>query len=497
LTSKREKFYKRRIAELEAQLKQRDERNANLEKQVAELLKVNEALIKKNAELSEQVIKLTDKIAKLSRNSSNSSKPPSSDPPGMSAVLPKRRRKKRGARNGHQPFMRELLPPDRVTHRIELKAQVCPCGGTNLEKTSEKPLRHQIVDIPPIEPQVTEYVQHIYRCKDCGQLVYQPLPDEVKRKYFGPGVLALVAILTGMLNTSKRKALAMLNEVFSVPMSLGGLSNCEAQLTDVLQQPYNEAAEHAREQDVGHADETGWPRGNKQKGWLWAFCCATAAFFMVHANRSQQAARKLIGGFAGKLVTDRYNAYNFYTLIRQICWAHLKRDFKAISEAKGAIGKIGEELHGLAKKILKLRKRVRDGTLQWETFQRRMPELQKRVESLLKTGANFDDKMGGKCREILKHKKYLWTFVQDQRVEPTNNFAERIVRQGVLWRKSSFGTQSERGARYVERILTTCATCRLQGRSIIEYLRDACRCHLDGIPAPSLVNTGHHLAKSA
>ena len=461
------------IMDKDAYIKHLEEENAILKKRIEELERL------------------------LGMNSRNSSKPPSLDPPGMSVVLPKRRRKKRGARKGHEPHLRELLPQELVKKHFHLKPDVCTCGGTNLEETSEEPLRHQVVDIPPIEPQVTEYVQYIYRCKDCGQLVYQSLPDGLKRKHFGPGTLSVVGILTGVLNTSKRKALAMLNEVFSVPMSLGGLSNCEAQLADALQQPYNEAAEHVIEQDVAHADETGWPRGNKQKGWLWAFCCATAAFFMVHANRSQQAARKLMGGFAGKLVSDRYNAYNFYKLIRQICWAHLKRDFKAISEAKDAISKIGEELHGLAKKILKLRKRVRDGTLQWETFQRRMPELQKRVESLLKAGANFDGKMGGKCRDILKHKKYLWTFVQDQRVEPTNNFAERIVRQGVLWRKSSFGTQSERGARYVERILTVCATCRLQGRNVIEYLRNVCHCHLNGIPAPSLIKPTADLAKSA
>ena len=108
----------------------------------------------------------------------------------------------------------------------------------------------------------------------------------------------------------------MMNEVFSIPMSLGGLSNCEGQVTDILDQPYDEAAEHVREQDIGHADETGWPRGNKKKGWLWTFCCVTAAVFMVHANRSQKAARKLMGDFKGKLVTDRYGAYNFYKLSR-------------------------------------------------------------------------------------------------------------------------------------------------------------------------------------
>jgi transposase len=134
-----------------------------------------------------------------------------------------------------------------------------------------------------------------------------------------------------------------------------------------------------------------------------------------------------------------------------------------------------------------MRKRVRDGTLPWTRFQRRMLNLQKRVESLLKAGAHFDGKLGGKRRDILKHKEYLWTFVEDQNIPPTNNFVERLVRQGVLWRKTSFGTQSERGARYVERILTVCATCRLQDRSIIEYLRRACRNQLNGILAPNLV----------
>ena len=161
------------------------------------------------------------------------------------------------------------------------------------------------------------------------------------------------------------------------------------------------------------------------------------------------------------------------------------------------IGEIGQQLYGLAKKILKLRKRVRDGTLQWRTFQNRMPPLMKRVEELLEEGAFGKCKLSGKCRRIINHREHLWTFVHDQNIDPTNNIAERIVRQGVLWRKSSFGTQSERGARYVEHILTVCATCRLQGRSVIEYLRDACRCHLERIPAPPLIKTAGNLAKTA
>ena len=452
-------------------------------------------------QLENKIVELEKRIEELERllgmNSKNSSKPPSSDLPKTSVVLPRRRRKKRGAKNGHQAFMKRLLPPNMVKQRFELKPRVCPCGSTDFEKTIEEPLRHQIVDIPPIEPEVIEYIQHIYRCKNCGELLYQPLPGEIKRKHFGPGILALVAVLTGMLNTSKRKALAMMNEVFSVPMSLGGLSNCEAQLADALKLPYNETIEHIRDQAIAHADETGWRRGNLQKGWLWVLCYDGAAAFMVHAKRGQQAARQLLAKFSGVLVSDRWSGYNVFGGIRQICWAHLKRDFKAISEAKGPLGEIGQQLYGSAKKILKLRKRVRDGTLQWRTFQNRMIPLMKRVEELLEEGASRECKLSGKCRRIINHREHLWTFVRDRNVEPTNNIAERIVRQAVLWRKSSFGTQSERGARYVERILTVCATCRLQRRSVIEYLRDACRCHLDGVTAPSLIKTAGNLAKTA
>jgi len=285
--------------------------------------------------------------------------------------------------------------------------------------------------------------------------------------------------------------------MFSVPMSLGGLSNCEAQLVEALEQPYQQTLEHIRAQEVAHADETGWRRGNRQRGWLWAWCSAGAAVFMIQAGRGQKAAQKLPGMFSGILVRDRWGGYNFFSVVRQICWAHLKRDFKARSKAGGEMGQIGRKLYSLAKQILKMGARVRDGALQGRTFQRRMASLMRRVEKLLEAGASGKGAGRGKCRRIIRHRKSLWTFVHDQRVEPTNNAAERMVRQGVLRRKSRFGTQSDRGARYVERILTVCATCRLQGQSVIEYLRLACPCHLENIPAPSLIEIAGNLTKIA
>ena len=444
-----------------------------------------------NAALKHRIQILEKRLEELERrlgmNSQNSSKPPSSDPPVMSVELPRRRHKKRGARKGHPPHLRALLPPEFVTKQICLKPEVCTCGSPHLQETDQEPLRHQVVDIPPIRPQVTEYVQPISQCRKCGALIYHPLPDEIKRQCFGPGVLSIVGILTGYINTSKRKALAMMNEVFSVPMSLGGLSHCEAQLAQALKQPYQEATNHVQSQQTAHADETGWPRGNRLKGWLWVLCCTSAAVFMVQAGRGQAAAQKLLGAFAEVLHCDRWSGYNCFAGLRQLCWAHLKRDFKALSEAQGAMGRIGRELFSLAKQILHMRKRVRDGTLLWQTFQHRMEPLIKRVETLLEKGADSGEPLAGQCRRIFNQRHFLWTFVYDMLVEPTNNLAEQIIRQAVLWRKGSFGTQSERGARYVERILTVCATCRLQERSIIEYLRDTCHCYLNHLPGPSLI----------
>jgi len=435
---------------------------------------------------------------RLGMNSQNSSKPPSSDPPGTATVLPRKRgRNKRGARKGHPRHLRSLLPAEKVTKHIELVPEDCPCGGNHLQKTADEPWRHQVIDLPLIEPQVTEYTQPFYRCRDCGAVIYHPLPDAIKRRYFGPGVLALVGILTGSLNTSKRKALALINELFGIPMSLGGLSACEEQLTQVLEQPYREVIEHVQAQPTAHADETGWPRGNRQKGWLWTLCCTTAAVFIIQAGRGQKAAKRLLGAFAGVLHCDRWSGYNCFGGLRQLCWAHLKRDFKALSEAQGKMGRIGCELYDLAQDILRLQKRVRDGTLSWQTFQHRMEPLMQRVEILLEKGAGSGEPLAGSCRRIFNQRQYLWTFVHDARVEPTNNLAERTIRQAVLWRKGSFGTQSERGARYAERILSVCATCRLQGCSIIEYLREVCHCHLEGLSAPSLLPTVVPLTKTA
>lgn len=447
---------------------------------------------KRIRELEETVAMLLEEIAELKRrlgvNSENSSKPPSSDPPHAEGKQRKAKRKKHGAKSGHPKQNKALLPEERVNDLSNELPEACPaCGGTHFSDSGVPPLRDQFIDLPMIVPEVREIRRPVLACIACGQNTYAPLPEGTPKHTFGPGVVAMVCILTGMLNVSKRKALSMMTDVFNVPMSLGALSDCEKRLTKALEKPYEEATAAIQSGEFGHADETGWPLGNLHKGWLWVLSNGEAASFMVHESRGQNAAQSILGDFSGTLISDRWGGYNMYEGERQVCWAHLRRDFKAVSESRGWLGKTGKKLYDLSGQILGNYSRVRDGTLTLATFQRRVCKWRPQIENWLRQGASHAGQLSGKCRKILKCRKWLWTFVDHNSVEPTNNLAERDVRQGVLWRKGSFGVQSERGARYVERILTIGATCRRQGKSVIQFLNAACESFHNNSPMPCLI----------
>ena len=447
---------------------------------------------KRIRELEDTVTQLLDEIGKLKRrlgmDSTNSSKPPSSDYPGSKAKPGKTpKRKSRGARKGHPKQNKELVPEERLDNLLVLPPEFCPhCGDSHFKDSGEGPLRDQFIDLPPIKAEVREIRRPVLSCTACGTSAYAPLPDGTPKHTFGPGVVAMVGILTGLLHVSKRSAYLMMNEVFHTPISLGSISGCEKRLSAALAAPHEEALAAVQSGSSGHADETGWPLGNQAKGWLWVLSNDQAAAFMAHESRGQKAAHELLGNFSGTLISDRWGGYNRYEGRRQICWAHIRRDFKAVSEASSWLGKTGEKLYALSGKILGEYRRVREGSLQLTTFQRRITKWKKQLEAWLKRGGTHSGELAAKCREIWKCRQWLWTFVEQEDVEPTNNIAERDVRKAVLWRKGSFGVQSDSGARYVERILTVCATCHRQGKSVIRFLHTACECSHGNSPIPSL-----------
>jgi transposase len=263
---------------------------------------------------------------------------------------------------------------------------------------------------------------------------------------------------------------------------------CEQATRAALAAPVAAAQTYVQQQPVAHVDETGW-REARHRAWLWVAAAAAVTVFLVQARRGAVAAQALLGAFAGILVTDRWSAYNGWSVWRrQRCWAHLRRHFTAFAEAPGAAGRLGHALLAETRQLFAWWYRVRDGTLARATFRGYVGPLRQRVEALLREGARCGHpKTEGTCREILTLAPALWTFVRVPGVEPTNNAAERAIRPGVLWRKGSFGSHSPAGSRFVERMMTVAATLKQQHRNVVDYVTLACEAALRGEPAPTLL----------
>jgi transposase len=298
---------------------------------------------------------------------------------------------------------------------------------------------------------------------------------------------------------SKRTTQQVMDEVFGVPLSVGTISPLEQATTAAVAAPVEEARTSVHEQAVAHLDETSWRQGG-QRAWLGVAVPSVVTVFVVRRSRGRQVARELLGErFSGLLVTDRDSAYTWYPVRwRQVCWAHVRREFDAMRGRGGHAEEIGDALLAQAHQMCTWWHRVREGTLQRSTFRSSMTPLRREVERLLEVGSRCGvPKTAGTCRDILKRREALWTFVQVAGVEPTNHAAERSLRPGVRWRKGSFGTQSEEGSRFVESLMTVVATLRHQQRNILAYLIAACEAALRGEAAPSLLPASDEKSQAA
>src|SRR5574341_648872 len=425
----------------------------------------------------------------LNQTSRNSSCPPSSDP--LHSERPRRPRstRRRGGQPGHPGHTRTLVPVEDVDEVVVLKPEQCTHCQAPLSGDDPTPFRHQVIEIPPIQPVVTEYQWHQLVCAACGAVSRAPWPKGVPSGTYGPRVQATVALCTGSYRLSKRMTQQVMDEVFGVPMSVGTISPLEQATTEAVAAPVEEARTYVQAQEVAHLDETSWRQGAK-RAWLWVAVTSLVTVFVVRLSRGGQVARELLGeGFSGILVTDRCSAYKWYPVRwRQLCWAHLLRDFEAMRGRGGRSEEIGDALLAQAHQMFTWWHRMRAGTLQRATFRSYMSPIRREVERLLEAGSTCGvPTTAGTCRDILKRREALWTFVQVDGVEPTNNTAERSIRPGVLWRKGSFGTQSAEGSRFVESMMTVVATLKQQQRNVLEYLTTACEAALRGEAAPSLL----------
>ncbi len=488
----------------------------------AELERENERLRRENERLREkideqlreidkkdnQIEDLERQLAEHRRNSTNSSKPPSSD--GLAGAPRERGRKHKsrrrpGGQPGHPGRHRPLVPEDQVkeTH-VVLPAQCKHCGRdlpqeAGKVKTEGEPRRHQVTEVPEIKPEVTEYQCPNVVCKRCGKTTQAPLPAEVKG-HFGPRLTALVAYLTVLCRQPRRVVEGMLADVLGIQISLGSTQKAWEQVSQAVEQPYQELQQQLPHEAVLNVDDTGW-RKNGEKRHIWGFVAKTFGFYAIAGSRGAEVLVALLGVvFGGILCNDRAPAFlKYHSGPMQFCWAHLKRTLLGIADsARSPSARLFcRDVLAILTRLFRLWHRFR-GDLRdrrgnpkpidrSELMAKSLP-LEKKLCALAEAHVNHADRdVSNFARALFLHFDRLFLFLARDDVEPTNNVAERILRIAVQWRKTSFGNRSDDGEVATARLLTVTQTCRMQRRHVLGYLTEAVRCYRSGQRVPSLL----------
>ena len=239
-------------------------------------------------------------------------------------------------------------------------------------------------------------------------------------------------------------------------------------------------------------DETSWKLGGKLC-WLWAAATAGVVVFAIHAKRGVLGLTALLGeSIRGIVCSDRWGPYSQVPEARrQVCWAHLKRDFQKVVDRGGPGEGVGKAGLRVVRRVFTAWHAHQEGETTREGLEERLAPAIRRMNAVLVEGCKGDDPtVATFCSNLLELEQALWTFAREDGVEPTNNHIERLLRRAVLWRKRSFGSQSEEGCRFVERILTVVQTRRLRDEGVLEYLHDALVASRVALPCPKLIPEG-------
>jgi transposase len=427
--------------------------------------------------------------AKLNKTPQNSSLPPSSQHPHAKPPTNKpKSNKKRGGQPGHAKHERPLLPTDKCDEVQTLKPIECRRCGKKLAGCDAEPLRHQVWELPEIKPHVTEYRRHRLTCRGCGTSTCAELPAGVPQGQSGPRLIAFSGLLMAYFRQSKRRTALFLEALLNQPCCAALTVKMQHQVTQALRSPYEELVEQLPTQDQLGMDESPTKEG-PNKAWLWTAVAGAFTVFGVRLSRAATLVEEWLGEeFDGVITCDRAKMYWAHGRL-QWCWAHLKRDFQALAESDdGTIKRLGHDLMRPTCELFGLWARYRDGTLTRRGWLRLMQPIRQDIDALLLRGAFSDHaRLRGMCGPLYDHRDRLWTFLDVEGIEPTNNASERALRHAVIWRKLSFGTQSAAGSRFVETMLTTIETCRQQDRSVFDFVTQAVADHFAGQPAPSLL----------
>lgn len=441
-------------------------------------------------ELEKQVQKLTTKPPKATPN--NSSTPSSTvhphndkDKPGKKKPKSKR---KQGGQKGHKKHSRELVPVEQCTKTFEHHPDACRRCGGELVADTQSPQRHQVWELPPIEPLIFEHRLHRGNCLCCGISTSATLPKGIPTGQCGPRLAAFTGLLMGHFRQSKRRAAAFLGDLLNIPCSPAWTVKIQERVSDALAQPYEELRGKLTDQHQLYVDESP-TKENKQKAWLWVAVAPLMTVFGIFANRSRESLASLVGNYQGIILNcDRAKMYLDGKRL-QWCWSHLKRDFqKLIDSSDNQVKRMGHDLMRQERKLFEYWRQYKAGKIKWSTFQKYVSPVREEIRNLLLRGKfSGNKKLIGFCSGLYAGREHLWTFTKVMGIEPTNNTAERALRPAVIYRKLSFGTQSANGSRFVERILTVSETCRLQNRNAYHYLIEVMEAKFTSTLAPSLL----------
>jgi transposase len=448
----------------------------------------------RDARIAELERRLAELEARLGTNAANSSLPPSANPPDApKPVVKQPTGRPSGGQPGHPPHPRLRLPPERLDHVIPLVPIRCDRCGAGLPDQpgpqDPEPTWHQFAELPPTAAVVTEFQGHARTCPCCGYVSRAAIPEEIRAHTQGPRLTAALGYLAGSVQASQRGLAEMAETLFGVSLAVGSVANRQQEVSAALASAHAEAQAAVRQAAVKHADETGWKLAGQLR-WLWVAATVTVAYFMVAPARGAAGLLKLLGAkLTGILCSDRWSAYGAWpTHRRQVCWAHLQRDFRRLVEGGGVAAVYGEKGLATAGILFHWWHAYRGGTSSRAELRFELEPVRQAMRHWLGDGARCrNPKVAGFCARLLALEPALWTFVDEEGVEPTNNQAERVLRRAVLWRKRSFGSSSEGGSRFVERLLTVVQTLRLQKRPVLEYLTEAVTAYRHDLPTPKLL----------
>ena len=447
-------------------------------------------------QMSARMEELERKVALLTRDSSNSSKPPSSDGPGAKPRVrrPIKSRKRRpGGQPGHKGSNRDLIATEEVDSIISVFPEACGHCGEALtcdpEELCGKYWRHQVVDIPHFRPEVAEYHLQCVRCS-CGAENWGKIP-QAARSGFGPRLTAFLAHLTGLHRVTRRGCQEIAKTIFGIDICLGSVCKLHEEVSESLGSAHAQAKETLPQQPVLNIDETGWKTHGKGR-WLWVFVTPVVVFFHVAVSRGSKVLKEILGDeYQGVLCSDMYSAYKkFHNGVRQFCWAHIIRGIKGIKHTCRSPDAVRFSKWMLSEtgRMFALWHAFKQGHLDRQTLVLKSIPVRARMHKCLYQYAQSRDYNVNKaCKSLLKHWHGLFTFLEYEGVEPTNNSAERGERPAVLWRKICFGNQSDDGELLTARLLTAERSCILQGRNPFQFLLDSVIAYRNGVPAPSLV----------